>query len=197
MKKEFFLTAALLAISAPLVLGKMDDEEARQEKLRKLTEAKKVEINGTQWEVHIKASGGKGTLPDLDTLTFQDGKFTSKYFSGQGFNSTNYTLTVEQEKGPTVWETMQTSEKGGITFWRGEWKDDVMTGIISRQLEKGNEEYSFTSSKKESISPTSEEEKTEEASETPAEEPAASETPVTTEKKKSPKKGLFTLDSEE
>lgn len=196
MRKEIFATAALLMVGTHLAFAKMGDEEARQEKLRKLTEAKKVEVNGTQWEIQIKASGGKGTLPDQDVLTFQDGKVSSAHFSENGFSPTNYTLTVEQEEGPTVWETMQTSEKGGITFWRGEWKDDVMSGIISRQLEKGSEEYSFSSSKKKGISPTSSEEKSEEAAASPAEEPPpAAETPLTT--KTSSKKGWYTLDSKE
>jgi hypothetical protein len=118
---------------------------------------KKLEINGTQWEVQVALAGGaKGILPAKDTLTFQDGRFTSKSLNDMDFSSTNYTLTV-QESGVTIFETMQTSEKNGIAFWRGEWKEDVMSGIISRQLEKGNEEYNFTSSSKVSISPTSEE----------------------------------------
>ena len=193
MKKHILLGAVLLTMSASLVFAEATNEEAKLEALRKLTEAKKIEINGSQWDVQIKAMDGKGSLPEKDALTFQDGTFSSKYFSEKGFSPTNYTLTVEREDGPTVWETMQTSEKGGVVFWRGEWKDEAMSGIISRQLEKGNEEYSFTSSGKQSISPTSTEEKSEEKVENPIEEqPPKEKAPA---KKNSKKKGWFTLDS--
>ena len=40
-------------------------------------------------------------------------------FGKKGFPSTNITLTVQPD-GSLIWETMQTSEKSGICFWRGE-----------------------------------------------------------------------------
>ncbi|MFA6600062.1 MAG: hypothetical protein WC352_05025 [Candidatus Omnitrophota bacterium] len=148
------------------------DEEARAALRKKILE-KKDELNGSEWAVEIKSRSAKGDFAGEDTLTFQNDKFRSGKTEKSGYTATNYTLTVsEEENGPTVWETMQTSANGEITFWRGEWKDDVMTGVISRQLkeEKGVEEYYFSSSLKKEIPKTTEE----------TEEPAA---PVASEAK--------------
>jgi hypothetical protein len=96
----------------------------------------------------------------VDDLVFQDGKFTSKKMSKKGYPSTNYTITPS-EGGPSVWETMQTSADDGVTFWRGEWTKDSMTGVINRQLKDSSEDYYFGSSLKEKIPPTSENEEEE------------------------------------
>jgi hypothetical protein len=170
------------------------DEEARLA-LRKIILEKKSELNGSSWSVKIDSQAKRGDLLGEDTLVFQNDKFRSERAEKIGYTSTNYTLTV-QEEGPTIWETMQTSKKGEVCFWRGEWKGDVMSGIISRQLEKGSEEYYFSStSRKEipktteekeeaKINPLQEEKKPEEATvlggaEVPAPKPA----PVTAKKK--------------
>ncbi len=129
-------------------------EEEKRAALRKATEEKKAELNGTSWDVEIKSTSGKGILSGKDTLTFQDERFHSQKAEKNDYSETNYTLTV-QETGPTIWETMQTSSKGEVTFWRGEWKEDSMSGVISRQLKEGNEEYFFSSSAKKGISKSS------------------------------------------
>lgn len=134
--------------------------EKKRVEMRKRIEEKKKELNGGEWEVMIKSMLGKGGLDGSDALTFQDNIFRSKSSSKLGFTSTNYTLTVsESGEGPTVWETMQTSGKGNVMFWRGEWQGDKMSGVISRQLEDGkSEEYSFSSSSMKEIPETSESE---------------------------------------
>ena len=171
------------------------DEEERLEQVKRV-EAKKAELNGSEWQIDTKsASGGKGFLPGTDTLIFQNGQFSSKFFSEKGFSPTNYTLTVpESEEAATIWETMQTSPKGEIVFWRGEWREKGMAGTVVRQLEKGNEDYYFSSTGMKKIPPTSSEEKEEVTSE---EEPldVLSSTPVTpptrTEEDKPKKKSWF------
>ncbi|MFH0985413.1 MAG: hypothetical protein V1882_07730 [Candidatus Omnitrophota bacterium] len=166
---SFLITAALtfgvaekcsaesnpLAVLAPQKGNSKKDEAARAA-FRKLILEKKAELNGSSWTVKIESQSKKGDLVGEDTLLFQNDKFRSERADKIGYNSTNYTLTV-QEQGPTIWETMQTSKKGEVCFWRGEWKDKVMTGIISRQLEKGSEEYYFTSSERKDIPKTTEE----------------------------------------
>ena len=179
MRKLIFLGLALslIALPAARVWAKSAEQEEaeKQAEMKKMVEAKKLEINGTQWEIQVAPQGGaKGTLPKTDTLTFQDGRFTSKSL-GKDYPSTNYTLTVE-ENGNTIFETMQTSEKYGVAFWRGEWKDNVMSGVISRQIEDKSEEYTFTSSSKVNISPTTEEKKEGEAETSAAESAAPSAT---------------------
>ena len=135
------------------------DDEARAA-LRKIIGEKKAELNGTSWDVTIESRAGKGSFLGKDTLIFQNERFRSLTAEKNDFSATNYTLTV-QEQGPTVWETMQTGKNGEVAFWRGEWKEGVMTGVISRQLEKGAEEYSFSSSAKKEISKTSSEDEKE------------------------------------
>lgn len=136
------------------------DEEKKRQEMRKKIEEKKAELNGTSWKIQVGSQSGKGDLMGSDDLTFQDEKFISKKLQKRGFPATNYTLTV-QTSGSTVWETMQTSAKEGVAFWRGEWLEDSMSGVINRQLEEGNEEYYFSSAGMSEIPDSSAEEKEE------------------------------------
>jgi hypothetical protein len=147
-------------------------DEAARDALRKIILEKKGEINGSSWNIKIDSQSKKGELLGEDTLIFQNDKFRSERSEKLGYTPTNYTLTV-QEAGPTIWETMQTSKKGEVCFWRGEWKDNVMTGIISRQLEKGAEEYYFTSASRKEIPKTTDEK--EEAQVNPLQETSKTE----------------------
>lgn len=124
-------------------------EEIRAAWRKKVLE-KKAELNGSSWAVKIESQSKKGDLLGSDTLIFQNERFRSERAGKNGYKSTNYTLTV-QENGPTIWETMQTNEDGEVTFWRGEWQKDVMTGVISRQIKDTNEEYYFSSSSRKEV----------------------------------------------
>ena len=152
-EKCFAESNVLSTLSGKKSSSKKDD--AARDTLRKMILEKKGELNGSSWSVKIDSQSKKGALLGEDTLNFQNDKFSSESSNKIGYTPTNYTLTV-QEAGPTIWETMQTSKKGEVCFWRGEWKDNVMTGIISRQLEKGAEEYYFTSSSRKEIPKTTE-----------------------------------------
>ena len=56
-----------------------------------------------------------------------------------------------------TWETMQTDPKGGVVFIRGEWKEGLMRGVISQQLEKDkSKDYNFASASKAAVPPTAE-----------------------------------------
>jgi hypothetical protein len=169
MRKPLFLVLSSFLFIAALTFGVTETcfaesdskenskkDEASRAAFRKMILEKKAELNGSSWTVKIDSQSKKGELVGEDTLVFQNDKFHSQRAGKLDYKSTNYTLTV-QEQGPTIWETMQTSKKGEVCFWRGEWKDKVMTGIISRQLEKGSEEYYFTSSDRKDIPKTSEE----------------------------------------
>lgn len=146
----------MFASSSLCAYAKSAEDTAEEERveLRKKIEERKTELNGSSWQILIKSQAGKGSLEGPDTLTFQDGKFSSEALSKKNYSRTNYTLTI-QEGGPTIWETMQTSEKDGVTFFRGEWLKDTMTGVITRQTDKGSEDYYFSSSAMKKISPTS------------------------------------------
>lgn len=143
--------AAPAAVAAPKA-------DASKEAKKKLLADKKKELNGSQWGISLVPSGGKGTT-EPDEITFQDGKVEFKSFGEMGFGASNYTISVAEGSEIAVWETMQNSEKSGILFVRGEWKDEQMTGIISHQNpdepEKPAKDYTFTTQKKTAISPTS------------------------------------------
>lgn len=165
MEKRMLVLLMVLGIlgnvqAAPVDDAQGRDAEKKKAEILKKIEEKKKEINGSEWKVTIKSMSGEGALNGADVLTFQDTVFRSRSSSKAGFTPTNYTLTVsESEEGPTVWETMQTSGKGNVMFWRGEWLGDKMTGVINRQLEDGkSEEYIFSSSAMQEIPETSESE---------------------------------------
>jgi hypothetical protein len=131
----FVLTIALTAFGTSAFAK--DDAAKMQEELQ----AKKAELNGHEWEVKL-TSGSKQV--GTDTLVFKDMKFESKEMTGKGFNTTNYTISL-QEGGPTVWETMQSDEKGAVVFWRGEWEGENMHGMMSKQKNGKNEDFYFSS----------------------------------------------------
>lgn len=141
--------------AAPAKAAKADpSREAKKKKV----EEKKKELDGSRWEITRTATDGKGA-PESDEITFQDGKVAFRSFGEDGFGASNYTITVPEGSETAIWETMQNSEKG-ILFVRGEWKDEQMNGIISRQTpdepEKPAKDYSFTTAKRTAISPVSE-----------------------------------------
>ena len=114
--------------------------ESPREKALKEWRAK---LNGTNWALELKPSGGGNKKPLQDTLTFQDRQILSKLLSKDGYLGSNYTLTV-QEDGSAIWETMQTKESGGVVFWRAEIQGDAMQGVLSKQPAEGaTEEFSF------------------------------------------------------
>lgn len=108
-----------------------------------LIAAKKAELNNNEWDVKMTPAG-KGD-PILDVLIFKGQQFESKNMTNKGYKPTNYTVSL-QEGGPTVWETMQSTDKGEPVFWRGEWEGASMKGVMSKQIGEGkNEDYYFSS----------------------------------------------------
>jgi hypothetical protein len=138
--------------------------KADMEKMRVLREKKKGELNNWSWDIDTALLSGKGAK-QKDNITIQDNKFFSEGFVKEGFPASNFTLSV-QDNGVTVVETMQTSEKKGMIFWRVEFDPTLAAckGILSRQL-PGNktEDYSFISTAKKPVSnnPAPEEKKPE------------------------------------
>jgi hypothetical protein len=126
--------------------------KAQMDKQRVMRERKRVELNNTEWDITVSALSGKGAAQN-DVLTFVDSKFSSQAYSGMGFGASNYTLTVVED-GSAVAETMQSSEKEGMVFWRIELDPAMATakGIISRQIAPNKtEDYSFSSTAKRPI----------------------------------------------
>lgn len=116
-------------------------------KVKAMREKKRKEINETQWPIEIVALSGKGSK-QKDVLVFKENKLFSDEYAKKGFMPSNYTLSF-QENGPVVVETMQTSDKEGIAFWRVELDQSLSSckGVVSRQFtDNKTEDYSFASS---------------------------------------------------
>ena len=116
------------------------DLKIPQEKEKKAKE----KLGAREWTVYLISKAAKKTKQEADILTFSEGKLTSKNLSAKGYLSSNYTVTI-QDDNTVVWETMQSTEKGDMAFWRGELRDETMRGILSLHPEKGEaQDSSFT-----------------------------------------------------
>jgi hypothetical protein len=116
------------------------------DKMRALREKKKLALNNTQWEVEVSALSGKGSR-QKDTFIFYENKFSAEEFLKKGYKPSNYTVTV-QEDGSAFIETMQSSDKEGVVFWRLEFDPAMVSckGLLSSQLPNNrSEDYSFVS----------------------------------------------------
>lgn len=102
-------------------------------------------LDNTEWDVNITSLTEKKKNSRTDTLRFVDKKFYSVSFDSQGYHISNYSLRIKPD-GMIVWETMQTKEGEGVLFWRGEWRNGKMTGVISKQPQEGeSESFNFKS----------------------------------------------------
>ncbi len=162
MKKFVALLMLGAFVGTPVAYAKKSDGKEKATpasvvEARKKVEALKTDLNGSSWEVALSPTDGKGK-ETKDELIFQNNQIAVKGFSGRGFKSTNYTITPPTSEGGTsVWETMQTSEKDGLLFIRGEWKekDQVMRGLISHQKEgEPSQDYNFSSQAKVTLEPS-------------------------------------------
>ena len=122
------------AIGDAYAKRKTDTTAARKTSDKKVKEAldqKRAELKNTSWNIELIASVKDGTK-SADILTFEDNQLSSRNFLARGFNPTNYTLTMGDD-GTIVVETMQTSEKEGTVFWRGEFikEANLLRGMVS------------------------------------------------------------------
>lgn len=127
------------------------EEEARKAK-RALIEQKRKEMDNMEWEIQLNPLSGKGkALPE--TVIFKNSQVSFTEFGKKGFTPSNFSLKVQEDK-ILVWETMQSKEKAGVVFWRGEISSDLekMRGVASYQFgDKKKEDYSFVSTKKRAL----------------------------------------------
>ncbi len=159
--KKFVIFLVVLMIAVPAYAREKKDsakttvraeDNSKLEEMRKKVEEKKKELNGSEWKVNLTL-GGKPEGEDV--MTFQNGQVASKMFHEKGYPTSNYTVSVPEGSDMATWETMQTNPKGGVVFMRGEWKEGLMRGVISQQLEEGkSKDYNFASSGKEAVPPT-------------------------------------------
>ena len=140
---------AAAAVAAPKV--DKDLEKTLKEK-REAIQRKMSQLNNTEWQIEMTPLSGKGKK-ESETVTFKNNQVMMAGYSKKGFPMTNITLTV-QDDGTVIWETMQTSEKSGICFWRGEMDKTLMTmrGVMSHSIDEKNKiDYSLQSIARKSI----------------------------------------------
>lgn len=134
-----------LFISVNIWAAKSDEEKAAEEaqKKREMIEAIKKRLDYTDWEIELGEMGNGSKKKIRDIVHFKDGKVEAETLVAEGFMPTNYTLTLKKDN-IVVWETMQSSEKAGLAFWRGEIEGSRMRGVLSRHFsEKKVIDYSF------------------------------------------------------
>ena len=163
MKRIIVLTAALVLIVAGVSYAEFWKKSVPvQEKvvtkaaatpMAEIIAQKKAGLNNTEWVVDVKPMGGKGKAGQ-DVITFSDNKVSSKNLAGQGFPASNYSVRLLEDETVT-WETMQTSEKSGIAFWRGDiGPDGIMRGVLSKRDSKNNtSDFNFVSTSSTKIAP--------------------------------------------
>lgn len=126
--------------------------EAQRQVQRELIEQKRRQMDNCVWEVQMIPLTGKGKKTS-ETITFKDRQVSFESLGKSGFTASNYSVKIQRDN-TLVWETMQTSEKNGVFFCRGEIAPDgaSMRGIASRVVnDKSKEEFSFVSSLKNPI----------------------------------------------
>ena len=143
----------VIALSAVAVLTMAGASYAAEDILA----AKKADLNNSEWSIELKSmAGGKGKIKaEQDTLLFSDGKVSSGNLMKAGYNTTNYTLRMLEDNETLTWETMQTSEKDGVSFWRGDiGPDGVMRGVLSkRDLKNNTKDFNFVSTGSKKVAP--------------------------------------------
>ena len=145
---------ALLSLTARAADKAAASSAADVEKKKAAIKEAKKGLDGTVWPIDIQESVAGKQEVIKDTLRFVGGRVESVKYLAEGFPASNFTVRLKGDD-TVIWETMQTSEKQGIIFWRGEFekKGGVMRGVLSwHQAENKITDYSFVSGEKEELS---------------------------------------------
>lgn len=120
------------------------DDAKKAEEIAKITEEAQATLNGFTWNLDVTTTGGnpEERTTTKDSVIFKNNKLNSAGLSEKGFGTSNYSLTVGDDKVP-VFETMQRNEVEATVFWRGELVDGKIRGVISVQ-EKGKPATAFS-----------------------------------------------------
>jgi len=147
-KKISFYTAGIIILTLCIsTAGRAESDKeklAAEQKRREMIENAKEDLNDTTWKIELSQMGSGAKVENIsDTVRFTDNEVESEILASEGFPGTSFTISIK-DNAAIVWETMQTSEKGGLAFWKGEIKDGVMRGVLSRHInEKTVKDYSF------------------------------------------------------
>ncbi len=125
--------------------AEMTDAEKKQ-----LMDEAKAALNSMAWDITLRIPDNEKAAEEKDKLTFVDNTVISDKMKAEGFGASNYTIRLKGQMGEImIWETMQTSEKNGIAFWRGEIRADSMRGVLSWHVDENKKiDYAFNSTAK-------------------------------------------------
>ena len=138
----FLLVASFFTISQAAAI---DARNLSAKEKRELAKQVKKKLNGMSWNIELTLMGQKKQTKMKDVISFAESRVASERLVNDGFVGTNFTVSIKG-KDVIVWETMQSEEKKGIAFWRGEIRGGTMQGVLSRHLaDKQVKDYSFVS----------------------------------------------------
>ncbi len=112
-------SAPSVAASAPAVAKPSPEDEVR------------AQLDGTQWSIELTPLSGEKGKPQKDMVKFSGRTMSSERMGKAGYPGANISITIGGD-GVPVWETMQTKEGEGVTFWRGELHGTTMRGVLSK-----------------------------------------------------------------
>lgn len=117
--------------------------------------AKRADLNNTEWAIDLKSMSSAKAKAEKDTINFADGKISSANSGKSGYGPTNFTLRMLEDNETLTWETMQTSEKNGVAFWRGDiGPDGIMRGVLSKRDKKDKtSDFNFVSTGSRKVAP--------------------------------------------
>jgi len=141
---EWFAKGDPEKAAAPAVPQAVSKKQAS--KIQDMIAKRKIELNGTQWEIEVKPMSGKAKS-EKDTISFADNKVSSRNMGLKGFEATNFSMRLLEDNETYTWETMQVSENAGSAFWRGDiGSDGVMRGVLSiRDKKNKTSDFNFYS----------------------------------------------------
>lgn len=104
-------------------------------------------LTGKVWTIYWSLQGAKKPVVLNDELTFAGNGVTSKYLKSKGFDGSQYSLRVHDDK-VAVWETVQQNfETGDMAMMRGEIRNGDLLGTITLRTKAGLMEiYSYGTS---------------------------------------------------
>ncbi len=110
------------------------------------------ELENTQWEIELLPITTDKTTQSIikDTIQFKNDRFWSKYFSRKESAGSSFFISRRGD-GSAIWGSFEVLPDGSKLTWRGDWRGDIMRGVVSFRPDEGSAEpvqdYSFFSVK--------------------------------------------------
>jgi|GEM_PF-1837060 len=150
-----FIWLPLLAFGLQSIPAQAQDEAPSEDEKKQILEAATEQLYAAEWTIQVTPMIGKkeDRKSEQDVIKLVNGKLHSDKFAKEGFEDSNVTVTVGDDRMIVV-ETMQRNKEEAVIFWRGELVADVLKGVISKQApEQTSLSYSFKGSQTATVKP--------------------------------------------